>query len=110
MNSEEKLERKRKWYSEWAARNPESVYKRNKAYNLRHPKRSAFSSHKAGAKFRGIEFLFSRDEWIDWWGDDFDKRGRAPTELCMARIGDKGSYNKDNVIKATNLDNQRRLV
>ena len=60
-----------------------------------------YYSHKFGAKRRGIEFMFTYDEWIAWWGDDIDNRGNAPDNLCMSRYGDVGPYHPDNVFKNT---------
>lgn len=47
------------------------------------------------------------DEWLEWWGDDLDKRGRHRDSLVMARHGDKGPYALGNIKKITaraNLD------
>ena len=54
------------------------------------------------AKTRGIEFLFSFDEWIEWWeqnlgSDWFERRGRRRNQYVMARKGDEGPYQLDNV-------------
>ena len=47
---------------------------RNQEWREANPKHFAFLMQRQHAKERGIEFLFELDEWIDWWGDDFDKR------------------------------------
>jgi len=64
-----------------------------------------FGTQKQNAKQRGIEFQFTYEEWIKWWGSDIDKRGRGKDNLVMARKGDTGPYHPDNVIKLPNKDN-----
>lgn len=62
--------------------------------------RKAFSQHKYNAKRRGIEFLFTREEWWAWWQEDgrWSKRGNSSMDhLVMARFGDMGPYHPDNV-------------
>jgi hypothetical protein len=78
------------------------VHYSKRVYN---PERRAFRNHKSGAKKRGIEFKFTFDEWIDWWGADFDNRGSHYGGLCMARYNDEGAYEPDNVYKATMTEN-----
>lgn len=66
--------------------------------------------HKNNAKRRGIEFLFTFEEWVAWWvanlGPDWMiKRGRRKHEYCMARKGDVGPYAPWNVDCITNQQN-----
>ncbi len=54
------------------------------------------------SKTRGIEFMFSFDEWVEWWennlGPDWlSKRGLRKGQYVMARKGDQGPYHPDNV-------------
>jgi hypothetical protein len=51
------------------------------------------------AKKRGIEWNFTYDSWLDWWGADIINRGRNKGQLVMARYGDIGPYHPDNVRK-----------
>lgn len=60
-----------------------------------------YHNHKARSKRRGIDFEFSYEEWITWWGTDIVNRGRKAGQIVMARNGDIGSYNLNNVHKAT---------
>ena len=60
-----------------------------------------------GAKKRGIEWQFTYDEWVDWWGDDIHKRGPYRGQLVMARYNDTGPYHPDNVFKTTCSQNVR---
>lgn len=63
---------------------------------------AAFSSHKCSAKWRGIEFYFTKESWCAWWknnlgSDWFKKRGPFKGQYVMARKGDKGPYVEWNV-------------
>ena len=65
------------------------------------PYNNEYHNHKARSKRRGIDFEFSYDEWIEWWGADITKRGRKVGQMVMARNGDVGPYCLTNVHKAT---------
>jgi hypothetical protein len=58
-----------------------------------------FNNQRQNAYKRNISFEFTYDNWVEWWGDDIDKRGKGKGKLCMARNGDVGSYHPDNVFK-----------
>jgi NUMOD3 motif len=64
-----------------------------------------FYSQKWHSQRRGIEWQFTLDEWINWWGDDIYLRGNKKGQLVMARFGDTGPYHLDNVKKITCSDN-----
>ncbi len=66
-----------------------------------------FARHKDSARVRGIEFLFSFDEWLDVWitSGHFEERGRGVSSFCMARNGDVGPYSRENVKIITNAEN-----
>ena len=66
-----------------------------------------FSDQKQNARRRGIDFNFTYESWIDWWGDDIQQRGKGADKLVMARKDDIGAYHPDNVIKLTGQDNVR---
>lgn len=55
---------------------------------------------KYAADKRGIDWNFTYDTWIEWWGSDIENRGKCRGQLCMARAGDVGPYHPDNVRKA----------
>jgi len=66
------------------------------------PFRKAFREHRNNAKKRGIKFLFTYTEWVNWWeyhlGPDWlELRGHKRGQYCMARLGDKGPYRDGNV-------------
>ena len=56
---------------------------------------------------RGIEWQFNYDTWIDWWGNDMQRRGPYKGQLVMARRNDTGPYHPDNVDKMLSSDNCR---
>ena len=67
--------------------------------------KSKYNTQVAGAKARGIEWQFTFESWLEWWGKDIDQRGNKSGQLVMARIGDTGSYHPDNVRKITCNEN-----
>lgn len=64
-----------------------------------------YRNAKRCAQERNIEWHFTYDTWIEWWGDDIVNRGTKKGQLVMARYGDKGPYHPDNVRKATKHEN-----
>lgn len=60
-----------------------------------------------GAFQRGIEWRFTFESWLEFWGDDLDRRGVGSSKLCMQRIWDKGPYHPDNCIKGHQRQNVR---
>lgn len=71
--------------------------------------RKGFTTHKWNAKTRGIEFLFTFEQWRDWWiaTGKWELRGRGRGMYCMRRHGDVGPYSIDNVFCGTNEENVR---
>lgn len=68
---------------------------------------------RQSAQRRGIEFLFTFEEWVKWWegnlGPDWmEKRGRHNGQYQMARNGDKGPYVGWNVKCLLAEDNNRQ--
>lgn len=74
---------------------------------LANPMWEAFQEHRHNAKFRDIDFLFTYEEWRDWWltDDRWSRRGCKRDQLVMARFGDEGPYSLDNVYCATVVQN-----
>lgn len=66
-----------------------------------------YNGQKSMAKKRGIEWQFTRDTWLAWWGDDYALRGQGRGKLCCARINDQGPYSPENCIKLTHEQNSR---
>lgn len=67
--------------------------------------RGKYWKHKTNAKRRRIEWQFTYESWMAFWGADIDRRGGKPYNLCMGRKGDEGPYSPDNCYKTTMLDN-----
>lgn len=69
--------------------------------------RLAYRYQKKGAASRGIEWRFTFESWLEWWGEDIHRRGPRVNDLCMQRVGDVGPYAEWNVRKGLPLDNAR---
>ena len=67
--------------------------------------KSKYDTQRRSAIARGIEWHFTYDTWVAWWGDDIDRRGRLTGQLVMARNNDSGPYHPDNVSKKTCNEN-----
>jgi hypothetical protein len=69
--------------------------------------KSAYKWHKTNATQRGIDFLFTFEEWRDWWIDSgkWEFRGVGSNKYCMCRFNDVGPYAVWNVYCATNSKN-----
>jgi hypothetical protein len=61
----------------------------------------AYYAQYTRALARNIEWHFTFESWLAWWGEDYQYRGRTKGKLVMARRGDQGPYNIDNCIKLT---------
>lgn len=61
--------------------------------------RKSYTQSKADAKCRGIDFLFTFEEWKDWWVSTgkWEKRGRTSGCYQMCRKNDVGPYALGNV-------------
>jgi len=58
-----------------------------------------FVEQRASAKYRGVEFRLTFEEWRDWWlsTGHVDERGRHRGEWVMGRRGDSGAYEIGNL-------------
>lgn len=68
--------------------------------------KAKYASQKNGAKRRGIEWELTFDKWLEWWGDDIEKRGSGHHQLQMQRYADKGPYAIGNIKKGYPKDNR----
>jgi hypothetical protein len=71
--------------------------------------RVAYQSQKSNAKRRGIGFLLTFEQWLEWWGDDLEKRGVGQFSLQMQRKADTGPYELGNIRKGTPRDNAKTM-
>ena len=83
---------------------------KQKEWRESNPKRLAYAQQKDNASKRGIEFLFTFEQWVEFWGDDIDRRGCYVGDLVMARLGDSGPYSESNCFKQTCSENVREGV
>ena len=73
------------------------------------PKR-AYLNQKHNAKRRGIEWEFTYESWLAWWGGDLANRGCKAWNLQMQRIADAGPYAPSNVRKGHPKDNSKTAM
>jgi len=66
-----------------------------------------YGKQRNQAKYRGIEWQFDYETWLEWWGEDIIKRGRTADSLVMARYDDNGPYSPDNCKKITQSENSK---
>jgi len=61
--------------------------------------RIIYTRQKCMAKYRGIDFHLSFDEWNDIWqaSGKWNERGRGKGKYCMSRVNDTGAYAVGNV-------------
>ena len=71
--------------------------------------RRAYASQRRSAVTRGIPFLFTFEQWSEWWltDDRWSRRGRKAGQLQMGRKGYSGPYSPDNVECATKEQKQK---
>jgi hypothetical protein len=74
-------------------------------WGSKRPFQRQYQVHKWNAKNRGIDWQFTYDTWVEWWGEDIVNRGARQGKLVMARNGDMGPYAPDNVKKITHGEN-----
>jgi hypothetical protein len=69
--------------------------------------KTAYKWHKSNASKRGIAFLFTFEEWCNWWIETgkWEQRGVGKDKYCMCRFNDIGAYELGNVYCATNSKN-----
>jgi hypothetical protein len=67
----------------------------------------AYSDQKCNAKRRGIPFLLTLGEFIQWWMETghVNERGRGKGKWQMGRINDAGPYALGNIIPITHERN-----
>ena len=69
--------------------------------------RKAYDDQKRHAETRGIEWLFTYEEWLEMWlvSGRWTERGRGLDQFCMCRFGDEGPYSRRNCFIATGQEN-----
>ena len=74
-------------------------------WGSKRPYQREYQMQRARAHARAIDWQFTYDTWIEWWGDDIVNRGRSKGKLVMARTGDHGPYSISNCKKITHSEN-----
>lgn len=69
------------------------------------PKRYAWLGQRNTSKCRGVKFNLTFEEFVKFWGEDFELRGCKNDDLQMCRYGDTGAYEIGNIYKATRVEN-----
>lgn len=66
---------------------------------MRDPLKAAFNSQKANAKYRGVPFELTFEQWLGIWKKSrkLHLRGCKKGQYVMAREGDRGAYAVGNV-------------
>jgi hypothetical protein len=71
--------------------------------------KSRYNDQKGSAFKRNIPFLFTFEEWDQWWlSRNIDReipQGKDANCWCMCRYNDSGSYEANNVYLDTNSNN-----
>lgn len=62
-----------------------------------HKKYRVWVQQRNQANFRGEGWTFTFEDWVDFWGDNFDQRGKEKSSLCMTRKDNSQPWHKDNV-------------
>lgn len=100
--------------NQWARNRPQHLKDRknrqSKEWRLRNRHRQAFNNQRCNAKKRGIEWDFTYESWMEWWGSDIEQRGCRSGNIVMARHGDVGAYTPANVYKEECGANARAAV
>jgi hypothetical protein len=74
--------------------------------------RNVYSVQRGHARYRGIPFVLTFDEWKAIWEESghLSERGRNRDQYVMARIGDRGPYAVGNVKIITFVENVSEQV
>src|SRR5215471_15386779 len=112
-NREHARELAAKGHAKWVAANPEKAREVDRQASRRWREKNPNNAHhiyalqRSGARYRGIAFLLTFDEWMSIWQESghWERRGGGRNDYCMARFGDNGPYAADNVKICTNAEN-----
>lgn len=74
-------------------------------WGSKRPFQRQYQVHKWNAKHRNIDWQFTYDTWVGWWGEDITNRGHSKGKLVMARYNDTGPYSVENCKKITHSEN-----
>ena len=78
---------------------------KERARRYRKTLKGQFSHHRSHARYRGIEFNLTFEEWCRVLGPYLHRRGRGKDAVCLGRFLDKGPYEIGNIYITTNSQN-----
>ena len=87
-------------------RNKVAVRSASKKWREDNPERYAWLGQRHTSKQRGIRFELTFEEFVTFWGFNFDRRGKGLDDLCMGRFGDEGPYRVGNIYVTSNSENK----
>ena len=69
----------------------------------------AYLRHRAQARYRGEQYAITEQEWMGLWNEGlWNRRGRAPESICLARIVDDLPWCIPNVHFITRYESIRK--
>jgi len=74
----------------------------------RHSQYRAYMQQRNQAQFRGEDWQLTFEEWLNLWGQDFDRRGRRGDNLCLTRWDLEDSWTVTNCILMSRRDHMQR--
>lgn len=75
---------------------------------MRHDQFVAFGRARAQALFRGEAWDLAFDQFVQIWGPDWNRRGRASEDLCMTRADPDLPWSEHNAELITRSEHNRR--
>lgn len=71
---------------------------------VRHEQYVAWHRARAQCRFRGEPWNLTFDEWVEFWGADWSRRGRGPGQVRMTRRDWNQPWQKDNMVKMEQIE------
>jgi hypothetical protein len=72
-----------------------------------HDKYVAFLRARSQAHYRGELWTLTWDQWQEFWGEDWHRRGRLPHQIRMSRRDWNQPWCLDNMVKMTQSEHNR---
>jgi hypothetical protein len=93
---------------EWRKAHRAKCLASGRDWQQRNPEKQAYGLRKCHARYRGIPFLLTFEEWWGIWRDSgkWEQRGARKDQYVMARHQDLGPYAVGNVRICTAAENQ----
>jgi hypothetical protein len=75
---------------------------------VQHTKYRAWIQQRNQAQFRREPWDLSFEDWLGLWGDDYDRRGRLATDLCLTRSDLEQGWSRHNCTLMERREHMRR--